>query len=87
MYWHHYDELVLSWILDTLSIELQERVHKPLETAYHAWQSIEVEFLGNRWSRVLKLDERFRAVLSLPSLVLGRFIGWTSRIPSSMGLL
>jgi hypothetical protein len=61
VYWHHYDRLVLSWILDTLSIELQERVHKPLETAYHAWQSIEVEFLGNRWSCVLKLDERFRA--------------------------
>ena len=34
VYWHHYDELVLSWILDTLSIELLERVCKPSKTTY-----------------------------------------------------
>jgi hypothetical protein len=31
-YWYHYDRIALTWMLWTLSIELQEIVREPLET-------------------------------------------------------
>jgi hypothetical protein len=31
--WYHYDGFVLTWMLDTLSVELQEIIHEPLESA------------------------------------------------------
>jgi hypothetical protein len=32
-FWYHYDGIVLTWMLDTLSVELQEIIREPLETA------------------------------------------------------
>jgi hypothetical protein len=31
-YWYHYDEIVLTWMLGTLSVELQEIVCEPFKT-------------------------------------------------------
>jgi hypothetical protein len=61
VYWYHYDGIMLTWMLGTLSVELQEIVHKPSETARRAWLAIEAQFLDNHESRILRLDERFCA--------------------------
>jgi hypothetical protein len=57
MYWYHYDGVVLTWMLDNLSVELQEIVREPSETARRAWLAIEAQFLRNREPHVLQLDE------------------------------
>jgi hypothetical protein len=43
-YWYHYDRIVLTWMLNSLSLELQDMVHEPLETARWAWLAIEAQF-------------------------------------------
>jgi hypothetical protein len=55
------DNIVVIWILDTLSPELHEIVWEPTETARQAWLAIEAQFLGNSESQVLQLNTRFRA--------------------------
>jgi hypothetical protein len=55
------DNIVVIWILDTLSPELHEIVREPTETAHQAWLAIEAQFLGNSESQVLQLNARFRA--------------------------
>jgi hypothetical protein len=55
------DNIVVIWILDTLSPELHEIVWEPTETARQAWLAIEAQFLGNSESQVLQLNARFRA--------------------------
>jgi hypothetical protein len=61
VYWARLDNIVVTWILGTLSPELHEIVREPTETARQAWLVIEAQFLGNSESRVLQLDVRFRA--------------------------
>jgi hypothetical protein len=61
VYWARLDNIVVTWILNTLSPELHEIVREPTETAHQAWLTIEVWFLGNSESRILQLDARFRA--------------------------
>jgi hypothetical protein len=61
VYWARLDNIVVTWILGTLSPELQEIVREPTETARQAWLAIEAQFLSNSESRVLQLDVRFRA--------------------------
>jgi hypothetical protein len=51
---------MVAWILDTLSHKLHEIVWEPTETAHQASLALEDQFLGNRESRVLQLDARFR---------------------------
>jgi uncharacterized membrane protein YgcG len=53
--------IVLMWMLDTLSVELQEIIHEPLEPVLWAWLAIKALFLRNREPRILPLDEWFRA--------------------------
>jgi hypothetical protein len=60
VYWARQDNIVVSWILDTLSPELHEIVREPMETARQAWLVIEAQFLNNSESCVLQLDARFR---------------------------
>jgi hypothetical protein len=60
VYWARLDNIVVTWILGTLSPELHEIVREPTETARQAWLAIEAQFLGNSESRVLQLDARFR---------------------------
>jgi hypothetical protein len=54
VYWARLDNIVVTWILSTLSLELHEIVWEPMQTA------IEAQFLGNIESRVLQLDDSFR---------------------------
>jgi hypothetical protein len=61
IYWARLDNIVVTWILGTLSPELHEIVREPTETARQAWLAIEAQFLSNSESRVLQLDARFRA--------------------------
>jgi hypothetical protein len=48
MYWYHYDGIMLTWMLGTLSFKLQEIVYEPLDTVRQAWLAIEPQFLSNR---------------------------------------
>jgi hypothetical protein len=61
IYWAGLDNIVVTWILSTLSPELHEIVREPMETACQVWLTIEVQFLDNSKSRVLQLDARFCA--------------------------
>jgi hypothetical protein len=61
VYWARLDNIMVTWILGTLSPELHEIVREPMETARQAWLAIEAHFLGNSESRVLQLDARFGA--------------------------
>jgi hypothetical protein len=61
VYWARLDNIVVTWILGTLSPELHEIIREPMETARQMWLAIEAQFLGNSESRVLQLDARFRA--------------------------
>ena len=61
VYWARLDNIVVTWILGTLSPELHEIVREPTETARQAWLTIKAQFLDNSESRVLQLDARFRA--------------------------
>jgi hypothetical protein len=54
VYWARQDNIVVTWIIDTLSPELHV-------TACQVGLTIETQFLANSESRVLQLDARFRA--------------------------
>jgi hypothetical protein len=58
-YWARLDNIVVMWILDTLSPELHEIIWKPIETARQTWIRFEAQFLDNRKSRILQLDTKF----------------------------
>jgi hypothetical protein len=60
VYWARLDNIMVTWILDTLSPEFHEIVREPTETARQAWLAIKAQFLDNSKSRVLQLDARFR---------------------------
>jgi hypothetical protein len=52
-YWVRLDNIVLTWILGTPSIELHEIIRKPSETAHQACLAVEAQVLGNRESHIL----------------------------------
>jgi hypothetical protein len=58
-YWARLDNIVLTWILGTLSIELHEIVHEPSQIIRQAWLAVEVQLLGNSESRVLQINTKF----------------------------
>jgi hypothetical protein len=60
-YWYHYDRIVLTWMLGTLSFELQDIISEPFQMAQQAWLAIEAHFLINGATHVHQLDERFHA--------------------------
>jgi hypothetical protein len=60
VYWARLDNIVVTWILGTLSPELHKIVQESTDTACQAWLAIEAQLLGNSESRVLKLNARFR---------------------------
>jgi hypothetical protein len=61
IYWARLDNIVVTWILGTLSPELYEIVREPTETARQAWLTIKAQFLSNSELCVLQLDIRFYA--------------------------
>jgi hypothetical protein len=67
------DEVVLSWIHDTLTAELQDIVRVPDDTAHRIWGALEAQFLGHRQTRILYLETAFRQLLRAISL-------WTSPV-------
>jgi hypothetical protein len=60
VYWARLDNIIVTWILGTLSLELHENVRETTETAHQVWLTIEAQFLINSESRVLQPDARFR---------------------------
>jgi hypothetical protein len=61
IYWATLDNIVVTWILGTLSPKLYEIVQEPTETTRQACLAIKAQFLGNSESRVVQLDTRFHA--------------------------
>jgi hypothetical protein len=59
IYWARLDSIAVTWILDTLSLELHEIIRLQIETARRVWLALEGQFLGNCVSHVLQLNARF----------------------------
>jgi hypothetical protein len=54
------DVVVLSWLTNTISPDLLEVVRERGRTARHLWLGLQNQFLGNRGTRTLHLDDAFR---------------------------
>jgi hypothetical protein len=54
------DCVVKSWILDSLTDDLIEIVSSQGATARDAWLAVESQFLGNRETRAIQLEAKFR---------------------------
>jgi hypothetical protein len=61
VYWARLDNIMVTWILDTLSLELYKIIRDLTETTRQAWLVIEAQFLDNNESHVLQLHARFHA--------------------------
>jgi hypothetical protein len=61
IYYVRLDNIVVIWILGTLSPDLHKIVRELMKMAHHAWLGIEAEFLDNNESRIPQLDASFRA--------------------------
>jgi hypothetical protein len=46
------DTAVLSWLHDTITVELQDIIRNQAHTGRHAWLALEKQFLGNRDAQV-----------------------------------
>jgi hypothetical protein len=58
-YWARLDNIVVTWNLSILSLELYEIIRELTKTARQAWHLLKAQFIGNRESRILQLDARF----------------------------
>jgi uncharacterized membrane protein YgcG len=54
------DCVVKAWILDSLTDDLAEIVSSPGATTRDAWLAVESQFLGNRETRAIQLETKFR---------------------------
>jgi hypothetical protein len=61
VYWARLDNIMVTWILGTLSPEFYEIIREPMETARQAWLMIQAQFHSNSESHVLQLGARFYA--------------------------
>ena len=59
MAWLRLDNIAMSWIFGTISIDLQDIVRTHGGTARQAWVALEGQFLGNAEFRALQLDAIF----------------------------
>jgi hypothetical protein len=57
--WVQMDSVVLSWLNDTITVELQDIVRDQADTARQAWLFLEDQFLGIREARALHLNAKF----------------------------
>jgi hypothetical protein len=57
--WLRMDNVALSWLLGSLSIDLQVTVRERGGIARQVWLAIKDQFLGNREARTLYLDMQF----------------------------
>jgi hypothetical protein len=53
------DNVVLSWLFGTITVELQDMVRVHGGTTWDVWLAIEDHFLGNQETRALHLDFAF----------------------------
>jgi hypothetical protein len=58
--WDRMDCVIKSWILDSLTDDLTEIVSSQGTTARDAWLAVESQFLGNRETRAIQLETKFR---------------------------
>jgi hypothetical protein len=58
--WLLLDDVMLSWIHGTLTVELQDIVRVSDDTTHRIWGALEAQFLGNRQTRILYLETAFR---------------------------
>jgi hypothetical protein len=63
-HWCRMDNVVLSWLLDTITVNLQETTRAcdrgRERTAQQLWVALQEQFLGNREAHALHLDTQFR---------------------------
>jgi hypothetical protein len=57
--WRRMDNVVLNWISNSITPELNQVVWERGATVRHLWLAIENQFLGNREQRTLHLDAAF----------------------------
>jgi hypothetical protein len=57
--WYQMDIVVLSWLIDTITVELQDIVRDQEGTALQAWLALEEQFLRILEARALHLDALF----------------------------
>jgi hypothetical protein len=53
------DSVVLLWLHDSITVELQDIFRDQANTARQAWLSLEEQFLENQDARALHLDAQF----------------------------
>jgi hypothetical protein len=54
--WYLMDSVVLSWLHETITVELQDIIRDQTDMGRQAWLALEEQFLGNRDARALHLD-------------------------------
>jgi hypothetical protein len=59
--WDRMDNVIKSWICDTISPDLQDVTRHRGHTTHDAWLELENHFLGNRETRTLHIDAAFRS--------------------------
>jgi hypothetical protein len=58
--WTRMDIVVLCWLTNTITVDLQEVIWECGRPARQLWVALENQFLGNRETRTLHLDVAFR---------------------------
>jgi hypothetical protein len=58
--WTRMDAVILCWLTNTITADLQEVVRERGRPARHMWLTLENQFLGNRETHTLHLDAAFR---------------------------
>jgi hypothetical protein len=58
-YRYQFNDIVLSWLLGTISNDLMEIIHEPSNMTLQAWLAIENQFLGQHETRILHLEAQF----------------------------
>jgi hypothetical protein len=53
---------VLSWIYNSISLELIEIVIATTPSAHAIWLTLEEQFINNRETQVLLIDKKFRTL-------------------------
>jgi hypothetical protein len=60
--WTRMDLHVLSWIYNSISLELIEIVIATTPSAHAIWLTLEEQFINNRETQVLLIDKKFRTL-------------------------
>jgi hypothetical protein len=58
--WTRMDAVVLCWLTNTITVDLQEVVRECGHPTCHLWLALENQFLGNCETRTLHHDAAFR---------------------------